>query len=62
MSEEQALPTHIKYVIIEDWNRQSLERRVNLLIPIGWIPQGGLAVYYDTQDNTTIYLQAMVRK
>lgn len=62
MSEEQVPQAHIKYVLMEDLNRQSLERRVNLFIPMGWIPQGGVAVDYDTQDNVTIYLQAMVRK
>jgi|LakMenEpi03Aug12_release.lakeMendotaPanAssembly.Ray.scaffolds.fasta_scaffold5430755_1 hypothetical protein len=44
------------YTLVRENSHSELERKINLLINKGWIPQGGIAV----SDNG-FYVQAMIK-
>ena len=49
----------IDYIVIESRNVDDLRAKVKLNMKNGWVPFGGVAVSYGT-DNWTIFAQAMV--
>ena len=49
-----------KYMVIESWNKEHLEQKVNDAIERGWDPKGGICVCIAPERNTFYYSQAMV--
>lgn len=49
------------YIVVGETTKSSLEKRVNLMIKEGYIPQGGPLVYRNKFDSL-VYAQAMVLK
>jgi hypothetical protein len=52
----------MKYRILQEWDRDSLQHSVNQLMEAGesWVPQGGVAVVLDNR-GVRVYAQAMVK-
>lgn len=58
LNEEES---EMKYVVIENDVKKDFLEKVAEAIEKGWIPQGGVAVYYDSNLLKTWYAQAMVK-
>lgn len=50
----------MKYRVVECSSSSELQFRVQQHIDEGWVPQGGVAVYFMANRSNTVYVQAMV--
>ena len=58
------MQTIVDYTIVEEHDKDTLEMRVQNMLPIGWQPIGGVALLFTTSydDGAKIlYTQALVR-
>ncbi len=59
----------MKYIIIRslvdgeiDLSTNDLQNRVNSYLKKGYVPQGGIAIAYDSFNGNSCIMQAMVKK
>lgn len=50
-----------EYMVVENNDLSDFEKEIDNMICKDWIPQGGINVYKDEENNEPIYHQAMIK-
>lgn len=52
--------TGVKVQVVESKDREAFEKIITEMIGNGWVPEGGISIAYDVNNNIT-YCQLMIR-